>query len=357
MHAHTLAQTLSSLNQPHNPSPGPLPHPAPQIQEAFDQFFALLSNQTSCAARLHTPPPAGCAASDINAFLRDVATAVLRMAPGRKGRYAPLLSLLPRVGAMWMVRTEPRIVEQVLRAMGNDMVASTATAFFKGLILHLRQEASTPSYSSDSSIQTSDPSDQIMTSIETEVAGSQIPRLDLAEGGARAEAGGELQRWCAWWLPAVLQALSGPDERLRTYVASHGLPVMLRAEPALLRMLLRSLLLQAGGAGSGAGGTAGGSVVLEHGRMAGVVVVLRAGRQMLLIGDLEELDRLTDLGRAGAAADQGISSQGRCAAAAVAGGEQRKRRMPAQELLLACVASSSEPLRLACLELACVNPR
>jgi hypothetical protein len=291
----------------------PVPQTLRQVQDAFNQLFGLLPLQAACAARLGRAAPPGCGAADADAFCRAAAAAVLRMPPGRKGRYSPLLSLLPRVGAAWMVEREPRLVDQVLRAMCNDMVANTATLFFKGLLTQLKEEAAAAAAGDHN----------------TSSSSAATPPAAGEEAGDPA--------WCAAWLPAFVHALSGPDERLRAYVASHGLPTLLQAEPGLLHTLLRALLLRAPAAG-GAEGPANAATAAEHGRMAAVVVVLRAGRQLQLLGDLSDIDSLT------VAAGGGGSGGGAGAASA-------------RELLLSCVASSSEPLRLACLELACVHPR
>jgi len=292
-----------------------------QVQLGFEHLFALLTTQAACAATLGCPPPPGCAAADARAFLLTAADAVLRMTAGRKGRYAPLLSLLPHVGASWMVQREPRLVEQVLRAMCNDMVANTATEFFRGLLAKLKAEASEAERSRGGSGGGGGGRGGLLAvaAATVVVEEAEAPEVDAAPA------------WCAAWLPGVVRALSGPDERLRTYVASHGLPVLLHAEPGLLHTLLRALLQQPGGAGEAADAAA------AHGCMAAVVVLLRAGRQLQLIGDLSDLDRF--------------------AAAAGAAGGAAGGAPSARELLLSCVASSSEPLRLACLELACVHPR
>jgi hypothetical protein len=291
--------------------------PPSQVQDAFEQLFALVPAQPAAAARLPGPqaPPPGCAAADADAFLRSAAAAVLRMPPWRKGRYAPLLSLLPRVGAGWMVAAEPQLVSQIVSAMSNDMAASSATAFFKGLLMQLRAEAGA---SADDG------------------GGVSGTACDGEDDSAPA--------WCAAWLPAVVDALAGDDERLRTYFSAHGLPVLLQTEPALLRVLLRALLRRRGGG---------------HGGMAGAVVVLRAARQLQLFKDFEEVDALAGLGAAdgtqaaNSSNGNGSSSHGvgqQAGAAALVLGSVR-------ELLLACIASGSEPLRLASLELVCVHPR
>lgn len=283
------------------------------MQDAFDHLFGLVAEQAAAAARLppDTPLPPGCAAADADAVFRDAAAALLRLPAGRKGRYGPLLSLLPRVGAAWMLRAEPRLLDQVLAAMSNDMVANTANNFFRGLLAQLRKEAGG----------------------------------DGAEAAAAAAGDGGAADWCRAVVPPVVSALSGPDERLRAYVSMHGLVALLQAEPLLLRPLLRSLLGLDDGPGGGGGSDGAG---LDPGRMAAAIAVMRTGRQLQLYSDLSEIDALISDPPRAPASDAGDGASAR-------GGDGR--RWTARELLLLCVASSSEQLRLACLELACAHPR
>ncbi|GBF89110.1 hypothetical protein Rsub_01827 [Raphidocelis subcapitata] len=286
-----------------------------QLQDAFDQMFGLVAEQAAAAGRLapHTPAPPGCAGAEADAVLRDAAAALLRLPAGRKGRYGPLLSLLPRVGAGWMLRAEPRLLDQVLAAMSNDMIANTANCFFRGLLAQLRREA----------------------------AGGG------ADEGAAAGAagGGGAPDWRDTLLPPVVAALSGPDERLRSYVSMHGLVALLQAEPLLLRPLLRSLLGVDGQSSSSSGSSGSGSSGLDPGRMAAAIAVMRTGRQLQLYGDLSEIDELISDAPHAPASGAGDAASG--------GSGAGKGGSATRELLLLCVASSSEQLRLACLDLAC----
>lgn len=251
------------------------------------------------AAELNALPPVGCSGADAGAYLRSTAAAVLRMPPGRKGRYAPLQALLPHVGARWSLGQEPRLVGQLLAAMSNDMVASSATACFTALLAQLRAEG--------------------------------------GSGGHQDGSGVPAGSWYDGLLPPVAAALAGDDERLRTYVACHGLHALLTSQPGLLRPLLALLLAPGGRSASVAPSS-------PHARMAGLVAALRAARQLQLLGDLADADEL-----AAALGDGSGAHPSQALTSADGSGVQR--------LLLGCVDSASEALRLAVLDLACVNPR
>ena len=295
-----------------------------QVHDAFEALLDALSAQAACAARLGARPPPGCGAADARAFAEAAAAAVLRMPAGRKGRYPPLASLLPRVGAGWLLAREPRLVRQAFAAMGNDMAASAATAFFKALLAQLKLETATA---------------------------AAAPAGGKADGKAAGKGPAAVPAWCAPWLPDVVGALGGPDERLRSYASQHGLPALLQAEPALLRPLLRALLLGGGGGGSDASAAGG---ISDEGRLAAAVAVLRAGRHLQLYGDLAELlDGLQDDGDG----DDGQAPRQQLAKAGSSGSGGSAPASTARDLLLACAASGSEGLRIACLELACAHPR
>jgi len=75
------------------------------------------------------------------------------MPAGRKARYAPLVALLPHIGARALLAAAAAgdgaaaaadgraVVAGALRAMESDMVANSAAAFLKALLEGLRREA------------------------------------------------------------------------------------------------------------------------------------------------------------------------------------------------------------------------
>ena len=123
------------------------------------------------ASSSHSRPPASCRAglpaSDAaghGAYLSSLAAQLLAMPAGRKARYAPLVALLPHVGARALLAAAAAgdgggaststandsaaaaadgraVVAGALRAMESDMVANSAAAFLKALLEGLRREA------------------------------------------------------------------------------------------------------------------------------------------------------------------------------------------------------------------------
>jgi hypothetical protein len=301
-----------------------LQHPHPQVQDAFEHLLELITYQQHAAKALQLQPPPGCSSNDATAFLKSTAVAVLGMAPGRKGRYSPLAALLPRVSGRWLLQQQPQLVQQALRAMQDDMVANTATSFFKALLIQLRQEV-----------------DSTTNPMEDTNTGGQGGAVNSAlEDGQTWSNVDPLTRWCSWWLDHVLQVLWGPDDRLRTYVANHALPVVLQLEPQLLPVMLGQILHA--------------TVSREVNATAALVVVLKAARQLLLIGDLDELEWLLEQQQ-----QQWLSGQSNEGGGGGSGGGSSSRLLGVspKELLQSAVASGSEALRVETLELICVNPR
>jgi hypothetical protein len=242
------------------------------------------------------------------------------MSPRVKGRYSPLTSLLPRVGARWLLQQESNLVNQALTAMQDDMVANTATTFFKALLSTLRQEVNSSTGDAAGAVG------------ETGTVNPVNQGSDM------------LTAWCQWWLDPLLAVLWGSDDRQRTYVANHALPAVLQLEPALLQPLVNRVL-------AAAGSTPGQPPVNAT---AALVVVLKAARQLMLIGDLDALTKLTGSTpeSAQSAAEGGASQQQQQREGGLLGGGARPL-----VLLLGAITGDSESLRCDTLELACVNPR
>lgn len=293
-----------------------------QVQEAFDHLLEAVTFPTTAARQLGLTPPPGCTAQDGTAFLQATARAVLDMSPRVKGRYSPLTALLPRVGARWLLQQEPGLVNQALTAMQDDMVANTATTFFKALLSTLRQEVGSSS----------------STGGDAAAAVEGAAAVNSVKHGSNT-----LTAWCQWWMDPLLAVLWGSDDRQRMYVATHALPAVLQLEPALLQPLVNRVL-----AAAGAGSTPGQPPVNAT---AALVVVLKAARQLMLIGDLDALTKLTAAESAQSGAESGGSQQQQQQGGLLAGGASPLG------LLMGAITGDAEALRCDTLELACVNPR
>jgi hypothetical protein len=350
-----------------------------KVQDAFEALLALLVCQDSTARQLQLTLPESAAANDstssssviscgsgsvagfgswdssLGSFLQAAACAVLAVAPSRKGRYGPLTSLLQWVGARYLLQQQPGLVHQVLAAMQDDMVASTATGFFKALLLQLRREQHGT---------TAPAAAAVAAAAGGTAATHQQPRQQQQQGEGDEEllkliADDQLRAWCRWWLPALLEVLWGPNERFRTYVTNHALPVVLQSEPLLLRPIVNMIMAaHAAASASGVCGAAAsevGTAAAVPNATAALVVVLKAARKMQLVGNLDTLlpqqgqqqqqqDRKRD---AAAVAEAGSSSSSSVV----------ELQFSPAELLLCAVSSSSAALRMEALELACVNAR
>ena len=305
-----------------------------QVQDAFEHLLELVTYQQHAAKALQLQPPPGCTAEDATAFLQSTAVAVLGMAPGRKGRYSPLAALLPRVSGRWLLQQQPQLVQQGLRAMQDDMVANTATSFFKALLVQLRQEVDSNISSASSRSSSSSSKGQGSAAAAPAVADGQSEVLAVTSGSNVDQ----LTSWCSWWLDHVLHVLWGADERLRTYVANHALPVVLQLEPQLLPVMLGQILHA--------------TAAREVNATAALVVVLKAARQLLLIGDLDELEGLLDQQQ-----QQQLLVGSSIAGHGGGSSSSRVLGVTSKELLQSAVSSVSEALRVETLELICVNPR
>jgi hypothetical protein len=349
-----------------------------KVQDAFEALLALLVCQDSTARQLQlsltaaagednssgsgSVPGFGSWDSSLGSFLHTTARAVLAVAPSRKGRYGPLTSLLQWVGAGFLLQQQPGLVHQVLAAMQDDMVASTATSFFKALLLQLRREqhgTAAPAAAAVTAVAGSATVQQQQDQQQS-AADEQLLRLIPDD---------QLRAWCRWWLPALLEVLWGPNERFRTYVTNHALPVVLQSEPLLLRPIVNMIMAahaaaaQPAAAASGTNGScevtaaaAAAAAGMEAVCVAGVpnataalVVVLKGARKMQLVGNLDTLLPPQQ--------QQQDASSETAAVEAVGSSSSAELQFSPAGLLLSAVSSSSAALRMEALEMACVNAR
>ena len=162
----------------------------------------------------------------------------------RKGRYAPLQALAPRVGAARLLALQPGLVPVCLEALGQHLISSSVAGFLLALLAQLQREAQ-------------------------------------AAGAARG-AGAGAPDCRAAWLPQLVASLRGGSEGQRDHLAAHLLPQLLAADPSALGLLLQQLLP----GGGQAGGPAAGS---SEGAAAGCLAVLKAARKQQLLSDLDAL--------------------------------------------------------------------
>ncbi|KAF6263138.1 putative death-receptor fusion protein-domain-containing protein [Scenedesmus sp. NREL 46B-D3] len=361
-----------------------------KVQDAFDALLALLVCQDTRFWQLQLSPAAAAAGAgdssssrtgscgsgsvpgvgswdnSLGSFLHALACAVLAVAPTRKGRYGPLASMLQWVGAGYLLHQQPGLVHQVLAAMQDDMVAGTATRFLKVLLLQLRREQHGPAAPAAAAVLAAagGPAEQQQQLQQQQRSERDEQLLDLILDD-------QLRAWCRWWLPALLDVLWGPDERLRTYVSNHALPVVLQSEPLLLRPIVdmimaayaaaavpaadcskAAVMCAAAPAAAGAGVEAGAGVANAT---AALVVVLKVARKMQLVGSFDTLlpQKLQQ--------QQGSSGSAAAAAFAAAdaggSGSAVELQFSPAGLLLSAVSSSSAALRMEALEMACVNAR
>lgn len=114
----------------------------------------------------------------------------------RKGRYAPLASLVPALGARRLLALQPGLAAASLAALRDNGLCSSVVLLLDALW------------------------------------------ADLRKGAASDDA------WRAEWVPTLLGALCGGPESLRSNACTYVLPAMLRQDPASLGLLLRRLLAQ-----------------------------------------------------------------------------------------------------------------
>ena len=301
--------------------------------------------------------------SSRDAFLREAASRLLDASPSRKGRYAPLAAVVPRLGARAILAARPDLLEETIFAMRDDGVCTAAATLVSQLaaarLRELKEEdeerkkakasddfgtETQPRPSGARSATEEDASEEDTRALGKRAAARRTKRA--APGGRRPgkdevtieAASGPLDAWRSWWIPPLVAALRSPG-REREGAGKYALPALLKQDGAAIVPLLRAL-----GAG-GERGTAsderggsdsrGGSVALLD--QGALVSVLRAARHAGLL----DPDSVATVSRA-------ISS-----AAGLSGEPFRVPRA-----LLENAVKSGDPRRKCdALELACVDPK
>jgi hypothetical protein len=302
--------------------------------------------QTAAATgAVETAAAAGGALLEPEGLLLRTAQCVLSIAPSRKGRYQPLTALLPYLGASVLLQLQPGLVAETIEAMQSNLCASAAAGFFKALLLQLRTELSTGSTPVLQQQQQG-----AVYGVNRTADATTAPVVTAGEEDLLLYVPTSMRAWCRFWLPDLLSALWAQGERARTYVANYALPMVLQAEPNLLQPMVDTILAAhtadvdaAAGAGvtpSTQGCSSGASGVRDA--AAALVVVLRTGRRLQLVGDLDVLlPQAQDAGRGGGSA----------------GMDEAGVAMSPAGLLLSAASSATASLRIEALELVCISAR
>ena len=307
--------------------------------------------------------------SSRDAFLREAASRLLDASPSRKGRYAPLAAVVPRLGARAILAARPDLLEETIFAMRDDGVCTAAATLVSQLaaarLRELKEEdeerkkakacddlgtETQPRPSGARFATEEDASEEDTRALGKRAAARRTKRA--APGGRRPgkdevtieAASGPLDAWRSWWIPPLVAALRSPG-REREGAGKYALPALLKQDGAAIVPLLRALGAggergtasdERGGSDSrGGSNSRGGSVALLD--QGALVSVLRAARHAGLL----DPDSVATVSRA-------VSS-----AAGLSGEPFRVPRA-----LLENAVKSGDPRRKCdALELACVDPK
>ena len=247
--------------------------------------------------------------SSRDAFLREAASRLLDASPSRKGRYAPLAAVVPRLGARAILAARPDLLEETIFAMRDDGVCTAAATLVSQLaaarLRELKEEdeerkkakasddfgtETQPRPSGARSATEEDASEEDTRALGKRAAARRTKRA--APGGRRPgkdevtieAASGPLDAWRSWWIPPLVAALRSPG-REREGAGKYALPALLKQDGAAIVPLLRAL--GAGGERGTASDERGGSdsrggslALLDQGAL---VSVLRAARHAGLL--------------------------------------------------------------------------
>jgi hypothetical protein len=176
----------------------------------------------------------------------------LRADPSRKGRYAALAALVPRVGAAPLLALAPDLVPSCVEAAGQQLISAAASTFLLALLAQLQQE--------------------------------QPPQPESHGDSGSSPDGGAASGWRAAWAPHLAAALLRGSEAAREALATHLLPRLLAQDPPALPLLLRPLLPGGGGGGPTPSSDDDGAAAA-----AALLALLKAARRQQLLEDLDAL--------------------------------------------------------------------
>ena len=194
----------------------PLSQTVKEVQSAFEQ---IVDAKTGASA---TPEEA-------RRFLSDAAARLLAKDASSKGRYVPLATLVPRLGARNLLAIRPDVLSETLAAMRDDSVCTAAAALVSALSARLLREMQEEHKRGDGG-----------------GGGAAAGASSRGLGGAKevcVDAGGgpAVSAWRSWWIPPLLAALLSPG-REKVGVANYALPALIRQDGASIVALLEGLV-------------------------------------------------------------------------------------------------------------------
>ncbi|KAK9806642.1 hypothetical protein WJX73_003561, partial [Symbiochloris irregularis] len=115
---------------------GALSQMVKQVQAAFDALLDI------AAAQQHLQLASEPFRLDVQSMLESTARDLLALGEQRKGKYAPLQALIPRIGAQHLLQMHPPLLRDTLMAMRIPAVCPSAASLLHILLQHLLTECS-----------------------------------------------------------------------------------------------------------------------------------------------------------------------------------------------------------------------
>ena len=189
----------------------PLSQTVKEVQAAFEE---MVDAKTGASA----------SPEEARRFLSDAAARLLAKDASSKGRYVPLATLVPRLGARNLLATRPEVLSETFAAMRDDSVCTAAATLVSALSARLLREMQE----------------------EHARGGGATSASSRGLGGAKevcVDAGGgpAVAAWRSWWIPPLLAALLSPG-REKVGVAKYALPALVRQDGASIVALLEGLV-------------------------------------------------------------------------------------------------------------------
>ena len=190
----------------------PLSQTVKEVQSAFEE---IVDAKTGASA----------SPEEARRFLSDAAARLLAKDASSKGRYVPLATLVPRLGARNLLAIRPEVLSETFAAMRDDSVCTAAATLVSALSARLLRE---------------------MQEEHARGGGGATSARSRGLGGAKevcVDAGGgpAVAAWRSWWIPPLLAALLSPG-REKVGVANYALPALVRQDGASIVALLEGLV-------------------------------------------------------------------------------------------------------------------